>query len=209
MIVLDPELDPDPAPHAHIGKGAAPERTSARRKLTAATRKTPLSESVPSTRSLAQFLAQAQSAVRLRGRVSVLLTTDKAIRCLNRQFRGIDKATDVLSFPTDGSIPSEEKIAGDLAISVPTARCQSTGCGHSLAVEIKVLILHGLLHLAGYDHETDSGQMGRRERRLRAQLGLPQGLIERSASSSRRVSKPLTISRKAGTGRTSPSMRQA
>jgi len=75
---------------------------------------------------------------------------------------------------------SKENIAGDLAISVPTARRQATACGHSLSTELKVLILHGLLHLAGYDHESDTGQMARRERRLRAQLGLPQGLIERA-----------------------------
>lgn len=137
---------------------------------------------VPSVRTLARFLAQAQAEVRVRGRVSVLLTTDKAIRRLNRQFRGIDKATDVLSFLADATFPGKEKIAGDLAISIPTARRQGTACGHSLGVELKVLILHGLLHLAGYDHETDSGQMARRERALRAKLGLPQGLIERTRS---------------------------
>jgi probable rRNA maturation factor len=91
----------------------------------------------------------------------------------------MDKATDVLSFPADASMPGAEKFAGDLAISVPTARRQGAAYGHSLAIELKVLMLHGLLHLAGYDHETDSGQMARRERVLRAKLGLPQGLIER------------------------------
>jgi probable rRNA maturation factor len=115
----------------------------------------------------------------------VLLTTDKAIRRLNRQFRGLDKPTDVLSFPAAELVQDQkknkEKNAGDLAISVPTARRQGTACGHSLATELKVLILHGLLHLAGYDHESDTGQMARREQRLRAQLGLPQGLIERTA----------------------------
>jgi probable rRNA maturation factor len=132
---------------------------------------------------LARFLRNAQLAVRLRGEVTVLLTSDTAIRRLNRQFRGKNKATDVLSFPADRSAPGSEKIAGDLAISVPTARRQGTACGHSLATELKVLILHGLLHLAGYDHETDSGQMARRERLLRARLRLPQGLIERVETS--------------------------
>ena len=75
-----------------------------------------------------------------------------------------------------------EKIAGDLAISVETARRQAAEQGHALTCELKVLILHGLLHLAGHDHETDAGEMQRRERSLRARLGLPLGLIERSAS---------------------------
>jgi probable rRNA maturation factor len=139
---------------------------------------------LPSARTLARFLALAQKTVRLKGEVSVLLTTDAAIRRLNRQFRGKNKTTDVLSFPAEGPIPgsSAEEIAGDLAISVPTALSQAAGQGHSLSTEIKVLILHGLLHLAGYDHEADKGQMARRERLLRARLGLPQGLIERAAT---------------------------
>jgi probable rRNA maturation factor len=154
MILLDPDLEPDSA--------------AAMRKISAG--------------SLARFLAQAQSAVRLRGEVSVLLTTDRAIRRLNREYRGKDKATDVLSFPASSLLQSQEKekIAGDLAISLDTARKQGAACGHSLEIEIKVLILHGLLHLAGYDHETDEGRMARRERRLRARLGLPLGLIERA-----------------------------
>jgi probable rRNA maturation factor len=123
-------------------------------------------------------LAQAQDAVRLKGEVTVLLTTDAAIRKLNRQFRHKDKATDVLSFPAEGI--GAEKIAGDLAISVPTALRQAINHGHALTCELKILILHGLLHLAGHDHESDAGQMARRERRLRAKLNLAQGLIERT-----------------------------
>jgi probable rRNA maturation factor len=128
-------------------------------------------------------LREAQAAVRLRGDVSVLLTTNQAIRRLNRQFRRIDKATDVLSFPAPRAAAGE--VAGDLAISVPTALRQARAQGHSLAVEIKVLILHGLLHLAGFDHETDNGKMARRERLLRGRLGLPQGLIERETGATR------------------------
>ena len=116
--------------------------------------------------------------VGLRGKVTVLLTTDTAMRRLNRRFRGKDKSTDVLSFPAGGPVTAE--VAGDLAISVSMARRQAAERGHSLATEIKVLMLHGLLHLAGYDHETDGGQMDRRERTLRAKLKLPQGLIERA-----------------------------
>jgi probable rRNA maturation factor len=170
MILLDPDLEPDPAPSI-----ASTKRTDA---LGAAV--TPRSRRLPSARTLARFLSQAQTAVRLRGEVTVLLTTDAAIRKLNRRFRGKNKATDVLSFPADGI--GAEEIAGDLAISVPTALKQAIERNHSLSTEIKVLILHGLLHLAGHDHEADEGKMARRERLLRTRLGLPQGLIERAAT---------------------------
>jgi len=125
----------------------------------------------------------------------VLLTTDAAIRKLNRQFRGKDKATDVLSFPAEGL--GAEGIAGDVAISVTTARSQAAEQGHSLSTEIKVLILHGLLHLAGYDHEADDGKMARRERLLRGRLGLPQGLIER-AGAGEKVAKKVHKKRPSG-----------
>jgi len=135
-------------------------------------------ERIPSIPTFRRFLARAQDAVRLKGHVSVLLTTDVALRKLNRQFRGKNKPTDVLSFPADTLVQRQEK--GDLAISVETARKQAREQGHSLASELKILMLHGLLHLAGYDHETDDGAMARREMKLRAKLGLPQGLIERA-----------------------------
>jgi probable rRNA maturation factor len=133
---------------------------------------------LPSVRALNAFLREAQTAVRLKGLVSVLLTSDGAIRTLNRDFRRKNKATDVLSFPA--AEISGGEVAGDLAISVDTARKQAREQGHSLGIEIKVLMLHGLLHLAGYDHETDGGEMARRERLLRAKLALPLGLIERT-----------------------------
>ena len=176
MILLDPDLDPDPAPR---GKAVAPSSVRRRTPL-------PKLERLPTPRTMSRFLADAQAAVRLRGAVTVLLTTDKAIRRLNRDFRGIDKATDVLSFPAE-RIPgpksaeqSAEQAAGDLAISVDTARKQAAEQGHRLSIELKVLALHGLLHLAGYDHEIDDGRMARSERKLRAELGLPLGLIERA-----------------------------
>jgi probable rRNA maturation factor len=172
MILLDPDLDPDPAPAS----------TSAKR--TVASGPTALQKNLrlPAARTLARFLALAQATVRLNGDVTVLLTTDAAIRKLNARFRGKNQATDVLSFPSEGPICGSpaEKIAGDLAISVPTALRQAIEQGHSLTTEIKILILHGLLHLSGYDHASDSGQMARRELLLRARLGLPQGLIERA-----------------------------
>jgi probable rRNA maturation factor len=169
MILLDPDLEPDPAPKA----------TSAKRKAAsgAPAAKKEIRLALGAHAGALSFKA-AQAAVRLKGEVTVLLTTDAAIRKLNRQFRGKNKATDVLSFPAEGV--GAEEIAGDLAISVPTAMRQAAEQGHSLSTEIKVLILHGLLHLAGGDHEADDGKMARRERLLRGRLGLPQGLIERA-----------------------------
>jgi probable rRNA maturation factor len=185
MILLDPDLDPE-SPHGrrpvHGNPDAAraPKATSAKRTAAPAPATKSCDLRLPSARTLARFLAQAQAAVRLRGHVSVLLTTDAAIRILNRRFRGKNKATDVLSFPAEG--PGSQEIAGDLAISVTTALGQAREQGHSLSTEIKVLMLHGLLHLAGYDHEADNGKMARRELLLRARLGLPQGLIERAGA---------------------------
>lgn len=180
MILLDPALGPDSEPDSSARVASARQSSAAQR-----------DSRLPAPRTLARFLAQAQAEVRLRGQVTVLLTGDAAIRKLNRQFRGKNKATDVLSFPADDSVQGGDKIAGDLAISVPTARRQAAGQGHPLATELKVLILHGLLHLAGYDHETDRGEMARRELLLRKRLGLPIGLIERaSAKAASRAKKP-------------------
>ena len=134
-------------------------------------------------RTLTAFLAQAAEAVRLRGEVSVLLTTDAEIRRLNREFRHKDKPTDVLSFPAGD--PGRSCMAGDVAISVETAARQAEAAGHALVRELEVLLLHGVLHLAGYDHETDAGQMARREAALRRRLGLTAGLIERTAGAKR------------------------
>jgi probable rRNA maturation factor len=107
----------------------------------------------------------------------VLLTGDTALRALNRKYRHKDKATDVLSFP---AAETAEGVAGDLVISLETALLQARERGHTLEMEIKVLLLHGLLHLAGYDHEADNGTMHRKEARLRRELGLNSGLIERA-----------------------------
>ena len=98
---------------------------------------------------------------------TIAFVSDKRIRELNRQFRGIDKATDVLSFRADG--PDELNL-GDIAISTETAATQAKDNGLSFDDEIAQLILHGLLHLSGYDHETDNGEMNRLELRLRRKL---------------------------------------
>ncbi|HTZ56825.1 MAG TPA: rRNA maturation RNase YbeY [Acidobacteriaceae bacterium] len=130
-------------------------------------------------RELNRFVTSVREALGLTGEFSVLLTGDERLRELNLQFRGMDKATDVLSFP---ALPGAANggNGGDLAISLETAAAQAREHGHPLQTEVKILILHGLLHLAGYDHEHDRGQMRRRETRLRKQFDLPAGLVERS-----------------------------
>ncbi len=108
-----------------------------------------------------------------RGReVACLITNDEELRRLNREFRGANYATDVLSFPSDAG--------GEIAISVDRAAAQAAEHGHSIDEELRILMLHGALHLAGMDHETDAGQMAAAELRWRKRLGLPCGLIERA-----------------------------
>ncbi len=131
-------------------------------------------------RALSAFLKEAAGAVELNGDVSVLVTSDEEIRRLNRIYRGKNKATDVLSFPAAEPLNGHPGMAGDLAISAETAARQAEELGHPLATELQILVLHGLLHLAGYDHEIDQGQMARREAALRRRLGLRAGLIERA-----------------------------
>jgi probable rRNA maturation factor len=128
--------------------------------------------------SLSHFLRQAMRSVRLRGSVNVLLTTDAEMKRLNLRFRGKNSATDVLSFPPIAPLPTD--FAGDIAISSQIAARNARRLGHSPVQEVKILALHGLMHLAGYDHERDNGTMARKEQRLRKTLKLPVGLIERS-----------------------------
>ncbi len=132
-----------------------------------------------SARALGQFAARAQRAAGVRGEVDVLITSSAELRRLNRRFRGMDTATDVLSFP------SADGTAGDIAIAAEVGARNARRLGHRAADEMKILILHGLLHLAGYDHETDAGEMARKEVRLRRALGLPAALIERTAEAGR------------------------
>jgi probable rRNA maturation factor len=130
---------------------------------------------------LERFTTRARRAVGLRGEVNVLVARNAELRRLNREFRSKDKPTDVLSFPSAGNA-----FAGDIAISAEIARANARRLGHSTSRELQVLVLHGLLHLAGYDHEKDSGEMRRKEDRLRARLGLPVALIARTASAPRK-----------------------
>ena len=105
-----------------------------------------------------------------------LITDDGELRRLNREFRNQDHATDVLSFPAAAS----NSFLGDIAISYDRAKQQASEYGLVVQQEIQILMLHGLLHLLGMDHETDRGRMARMEAKWRATLGLPAGLIERA-----------------------------
>lgn len=122
------------------------------------------------TRAWSTFATKALAAIGKReSSATIAFVSDKEIRELNRQFRGVDKATDVLSFPAHGPDDSE---LGDIAISVDTAAVQAKDNGLKFEGEIAQLILHGLLHLSGYDHETDNGEMNRLELRLRRKLDI-------------------------------------
>ena len=140
----------------------------------------PSTPSIPalSKPALTRFLNRARAVVGLEGEVDVLLTSDAELKSLNRAYRGKNKPTDVLSFPTPAEISAQH--AGDLAISIDTAARQAATYNHPVDTEVKILILHGLLHLSGEDHETDKGQMAAREAELRREFRLPNGLIERA-----------------------------
>jgi probable rRNA maturation factor len=131
--------------------------------------------------ALVKFVTRARRATGLRGAVSVLVTSSRELQGLNRRFRGKNKPTDVLSFPAMPGLM--QGFAGDVAISAEIAAANARRLGHTVPDEIRILVLHGLLHLAGYDHERDDGEMERKEARLRKSLGLPVGLIERSRRS--------------------------
>ena len=113
----------------------------------------------------------------------VTLVSDARIRALNRRYRRKDRATDVLSFPASpSSRPRAPRLLGDIVIARGVAKRQAREATHSEQTELRVLALHGLLHLLGYDHERDNGRMRRVEQRLRRKGGLREGLIERASS---------------------------
>jgi probable rRNA maturation factor len=171
-------------------------------------------------RALAAYARRLRDGVAKGREFECLITGDAELRKLNREFRGKDEATDVLSFPSGASSgvgllacavdlrkataqagrPAPRGLAppgvrdgsrrqagglsygaplGSIAISLARARAQARAFRHSTEAEVRILMLHGLLHLLGYDHETDSGRMARAEKRWRAELGLPNGLIGR------------------------------
>jgi probable rRNA maturation factor len=124
---------------------------------------------------LAAWLASV-APPRAGGELTIALVSDREIESLNRRFRGVPRVTDVLSFPA-----GEQGVMGDVVIALGRARHQARLAGHSLDRELRTLALHGLLHLLGYNHETDQGTMARLERRLRRKGGLREGLIERAS----------------------------
>lgn len=128
-----------------------------------------------SRRSARRFATRLASEVARGGAFGCLITSDAELRRLNREFRKQDRATDVLSFPA----PKANGFLGDIAISYPRAKEQAAEYGLAVQQEIEILMLHGLLHLMGMDHQKDRGQMARAEKKWRAALGLPSGLIER------------------------------
>ena len=149
-------------------------------------------------RTIERFARKLQHEVAKGRAFDCLITGDAELRRLNREFRGKDYATDVLSFPAGpehgvgrrkrlphikqaGPVTGQEMpvLLGGVAISLARARVQAREFGHSTEREIQILMLHGLLHLLGLDHETDRGHMARVEKRWRSRLGLPNGLIER------------------------------
>ena len=160
-------------------------------------------------RALAAWLRRV-APPRARGAVTIALVSDERIRALNRTYRHKDYATDVLSFASSApsarsarsvrSVPNPQspipnpRSLGDIVIARGVARRQAREAGHDEATELKLLALHGLLHLLGYDHERDDGRMRRVEQRLRRRGGLREGLIERSRASVRRTTT------RAGTG---------
>jgi probable rRNA maturation factor len=146
---------------------------------------------------LGPWLARAAPA-RARGELSVAVVPDSTMRRLNKRFRRKDAVTDVLSFPTAASMPDRvtstagvcrptDRVLlktvsslGEVVIAQGVAARQARRLGHTLRDEYRILALHGLLHLLGYDHEVDDGQMARAEARMRKRTGLPTGLIARS-----------------------------
>jgi probable rRNA maturation factor len=127
---------------------------------------------------LSRWLARVAPAA-VRGEIVVALVCDRKMRAMNRQFRGVDRPTDVLSFPSDNDFRvsiGERPFLGDIVIATGVASRQAVTGGHTFAVELRRLSLHGLLHLIGYDHAQDSGQMERLERRLWRKAGMREGI---------------------------------
>ena len=144
-----------------------------------------------SSRGLNSFVPKASYAAGLKGAVSILITGNSGMCRLNARFRGKNRATDVLSFP---AASSANGFGGDIAISLDIAAANARLLGHSVADELRILILHGILHLAGYDHESDQGEMAKKEILLRRRFSLPTGLIERGSKATAHKKSPKAAS---------------
>jgi len=145
--------------------------------------------------ALSRFVARARRAAGLKGMVDVLVTSNAEMKILNRRFRGKNQATDVLSFPSGADDP-RQGFAGEIAVSAEVAAPNARALGHTCAHEVKILVLHGVLHLQGYDHERDHGEMARRENQLRIGLGLSSGLIERTLDTTSSGGRPTARARR-------------
>jgi probable rRNA maturation factor len=133
-----------------------------------------------SRRALRQFAARLRDEVAGGRPFCCRVTSNREVREWNRRYLGHDAPTDVLSFPSGSGIGP----LGDIAIAFPYARRQAQALGHPVEVELRILLLHGVLHLLGYDHETDRGRMRRAEEQWRRRLGLPHSLTGRARSQS-------------------------
>lgn len=133
------------------------------------------------TRSLLRFAREVSAGIAKGRAFTCEVAGDRRLRTLNRDYLGHDYATDVLSFPSGGGA-----YLGDVAISIDRAQAQAREFGHSVVDEIRILMLHGVLHLTGYDHEADGGKMARAERKWRTAFSLPTSLIERTAEEAAR-----------------------
>jgi probable rRNA maturation factor len=131
-----------------------------------------------SAETLSRFATRVQRTLGIRGDVNICITSNREMQSLNRRFRKKNKPTDVLTFPS--VMPHA---GGDIAISLEIAAANAEQLQHSLDTEVKILILHGMLHLAGYDHEVDDGEMQTQEAELRKRLNLPVGLLQRTHES--------------------------
>jgi probable rRNA maturation factor len=130
-------------------------------------------------RNLERFAQVLRAEVADGAAFQCLVTDDRELRRLNREFLGKDYATDVLSFPEERFPTAAAEWSGEISISAQRARAQARVYGHSIDDEIRILMLHGVLHLMGMDHETDRGRMARAEADWRLRLALPAGVIER------------------------------
>lgn len=147
--------------------------------------------------SLARFVLRARKAAGVRKTVNVLVTSNASMRDLNLRFRKKNKPTDVLSFPY-GSTTKGTELAGEVAVSAEIAAQNAIRFGHPVADEVKVLVLHGILHLAGFDHERDNGEMARKEAVLRRALNLPTALTERGQPGTHTANHEMRRSRAKG-----------
>ena len=137
-------------------------------------RDVPVSDKIVERLRQAASAALRHEAVEGPAEISLLLTDSARVRQLNKDFLGIDRPTDVLSFPLGDTLPGAGHYLGDVAIAVPVAQAQADSAGHTLEAELALLTIHGVLHLLGYDHSAngDRAQMWSLQDRLLAKLGL-------------------------------------